>query len=217
MTADRRGILLVLSSPSGAGKSTIGRRLLAENACMAPSVSATTRPPRPGEMEGEDYHFLSRAEFQAKADAGEFLEWAEVHENCYGTPRAPVETALKAGRDVLFDIDWQGARDVAAAMPRDTVRIFILPPSMAELKRRLYARAQDAHDVIERRLQRARGEIGQWGEYDYIVVNHDLDDAYAKVSAIYQAECLRRQRNPWVAQKVADLIAEPMETPTRVR
>lgn len=208
MTSDRRGLLLILSSPSGAGKSTICRRLQADHKAILPSISATTRPPRPGEVDGHDYHFMDRAEFDRQVADGNFLEWAEVHENCYGTPKSLTESALKAGRDVLFDIDWQGARDIASVMPNDTVRIFILPPSMAELKRRLYARAQDADDVIERRLQRARGEIGQWGEYDYIIVNHDLEQAYDDVQAIYRAECLRRQRNPWIAQKVADLISE---------
>lgn len=208
MSSDRRGLLLILSSPSGAGKSTICRRLLADFAPLRPSVSMTTRPPRPGEVAGTDYHFVDRAAFDAQIADGAFLEWAEVHENRYGTPRAPVEAALQAGQDVLFDIDWQGARDIAQHLPEDAVRIFVLPPSMAELARRLHTRAQDAADVIARRLQRARGEIAMWGDYDYVIVNDGLEQAYADVCAIYQAERLRRRRNPWVAQRVASLIAE---------
>lgn len=208
MSTDRRGLLFILSSPSGAGKSTICRRLLRDFPALQVSVSATTRNPRPGEVDGEHYQFLSRADFDVQVKANAFLEWAEVHENRYGTPRAPVEAAIEAGQDVLFDIDWQGARDIARQMPDDTVRVFVLPPSMTELARRLHNRAQDAADVIERRLQRARGEIAMWGDYDYVIVNDALEQAYADVVAIYRAERMRRTRNPWVAQRVAGLIAE---------
>lgn len=208
MSTDRRGLLFILSSPSGAGKSTICRRLLAEFPDLRVSISATTRNPRPGEVDGEHYQFLSRADFDAQIKANAFLEWAEVHENRYGTPRAPVEAAIEAGCDVLFDIDWQGAREIARHMSADTVRVFVLPPSMSELARRLHTRAQDAADVIERRLQRARGEIAMWGDYDYVIVNDALEQAYADVVAIYRAERLRRTRNPWVAQRVAGLISE---------
>jgi guanylate kinase len=209
MSSERRGLLLILSSPSGAGKSTICRRLLADFPQLQTSVSVTTRAPRPGEVDGVHYNFLDRAGFDARVKAGDFLEWAEVHENRYGTPKAPVEAAIAAGRDVLFDIDWQGARDIARQMPNDTVRVFVLPPSMAELARRLHTRAEDAADVIERRLQRARGEIAMWGDYDYVIVNDALEQAYSDVVAIYRAERMRRSRNPWVAQRVAGLISEP--------
>lgn len=208
MSSDRRGLLLILSSPSGAGKSTICRRLLTDFPQLQTSVSVTTRAPRPGEEDGVHYHFLDRDHFDARVKAGDFLEWAEVHENRYGTPKAPVEAAIEAGRDVLFDIDWQGARDIARQMPTDTVRVFVLPPSMAELARRLHTRAEDAADVIERRLQRARGEIAMWGDYDYVIVNDALEQAYSDVVAIYRAERMRRARNPWVAQRVAGLISE---------
>ena len=205
----RRGLMLVISSPSGAGKTSLSRRLVADHADLALSVSCTTRAPRPGEEEGREYYFLDRARFDALAAEDAFLEWAEVHEHRYGTPRAPVMAALAEGRDVLFDIDWQGAMSVAAQAPADVVRVFILPPSMADLRRRLYARAQDGAEVIERRLARAYGEIRMWAEYDYVVVNDDLDTAQAQLLHIYHAERLKRLRNPWLRPLVEDLLAQP--------
>ena len=207
----RRSLMLVVSSPSGAGKTSLSRRLLADHADLVLSISMTTRSPRPGEVDGREYHFVDRAAFFAKVDAGEFLEWAEVHEHCYGTPKASVIAAQAAGRDVIFDIDWQGARSVSAAMPEDVARVFILPPSMADLARRLHARAQDAEDVISRRLGRAKGEIAKWGDYDYVILNDDFDRAYAELAHVYHAERLRRVRNPWLAPFVADLIEQPLD------
>ncbi|HEY7851676.1 MAG TPA: guanylate kinase [Caulobacteraceae bacterium] len=202
----RRGLLLVISSPSGAGKTSLSRRLSAHHPEISLSVSATTRAARPGEADGREYHFVTREAFDHDVAAGAFLEWAEVHEHCYGTPRAPVMAALEAGADVLFDIDWQGATAIAAAMPADTVRIFILPPTMDALAARLHHRAQDAEDVIARRLGRARGEIAHWAEYDYVIVNDDFDRAYAQIEAIYLAEIQRRERNSWLRSFVDGLI-----------
>jgi guanylate kinase len=204
----RRGLLLVISSPSGAGKTSMSRRLVADHPDLDLSISATTRPPRPGEKDGREYHFVSRERFDAMVAAQDFLEWAEVHEHRYGSPRAPIMQALAHGQDVLFDIDWQGAMSIAASAPGDTVRVFILPPSMADLRRRLYARAQDEAAVIERRLGRAKGEIRMWGEYDYVIVNEDFDRAYAELAHIYHAERLRRPRNPWLHRFVDRLMEE---------
>jgi guanylate kinase len=206
--SSRRGLMLVVSSPSGAGKTSLSRRLVADHAALELSVSATTRKPRRGEADGREYHFIDRPEFDRMVAADAFLEWAEVHEHCYGTPSAPVAAALAAGRDVLFDIDWQGAASIARQAPADAVRIFILPPTMADLARRLHARAQDAEDVIERRLGRAYGEIEHWGEYDYVLVNEDFDVAYADLAHIYHAERLKRARNPWLTPFVERLLAE---------
>jgi len=203
--------MLVVSSPSGAGKTSLSRRLLADHGELVLSISMTTRSPRPGEADGREYHFVDRAKFFAMAEAGEFLEWAEVHEHCYGTPRDPVDAALAAGHDVIFDIDWQGARAITTAAPDDVVRVFILPPSMADLSRRLHARAQDAEDVIGRRLGRAKGEIAMWGDYDYVILNQDFDLALAELGHIYHAERLKRVRNPWLAPFVADLIEQSLE------
>jgi guanylate kinase len=202
----RRGLLLVISSPSGAGKTSLSRRLVAEHPGLALSISATTRLPRPGEQDGREYHFVSPTAFTEMADSGEFLDWAEVHENAYGTPRAPVVRSLEEGRDVLFDIDWRGAQSIHRALPEDTVRVFILPPTMSALAERLHARAQDAAEVIARRLGRARGEIARWVEYDYVIVNRDFDTAYAELSLIYRAERLRRERNPWLESLVGELL-----------
>ena len=204
-----RGVMLVISSPSGAGKTSLARRLLMDHSKLQLSISCTTRPPRPGEMEGREYHFVDHAQFKRMVAEGAFLEWAEVHENCYGSPRAPVMAALEAGRDVLFDIDWQGARQIAKLGGDDVVRVFVLPPSMQELRRRLYARAEDAADVIERRLARAKGEIAHWGEYDYVVVNQDFDRAYASISHIYYAAKSRRSR-PGLAEVVTRIMDEPV-------
>ena len=204
----RRGLLLVVSSPSGAGKTSLSRRLVADHADLSLSISATTRGARPGELDGREYHFVSRDTFDQMVKEDAFLEWADVHEHRYGSPRAPVMAAVAAGQDVLFDIDWQGARAVAASAPEDVVRVFILPPSMAELSRRLHARAQDAEDVIQRRLGRAYDEIGRWGEYDYVILNEDYDAAYAELAHIYHAERQRRARNPWLAPLVRGLLDE---------
>jgi guanylate kinase len=204
----RRGLLLIVSSPSGAGKTSLSRRLVADHADLTLSISATTRPPRPGEEHGREYLFVSPDQFDEMASDGEFLEWANVHGNRYGTPRQPVTDALAAGKDVLFDIDWQGAEQVADKLPEDSVRVFILPPSMHELSRRLHARAQDSHKVIEGRLERAYGEIAQWRAYDYVIVNVDYDHAYADLAHIYHAERLKRDRQTWVEPFVEGLLAE---------
>lgn len=204
----RRGLLLIVSSPSGAGKTSLSRRLVADHAELALSVSATTRKPRPGEEHGREYFFTSAEEFDGMVERDEFLEWAHVHGNRYGTPHAPVAAALDEGKDVLFDIDWQGAEQVHAKMPQDAVRVFILPPSMHELARRLHARAQDSQKVIEGRLERAYGEIAQWRAYDYVIVNVDYDHAYADLAHIYHAERLKRDRQAWAEPFVEQLLAE---------
>ena len=205
---ERRGLLLIVSSPSGAGKTSLSRRLVADHADMTLSISATTRAPRPGEEHGREYFFVSPDQFDEMAAGDEFLEWATVHGNRYGTPRAPVTAALEAGKDVLFDIDWQGAEQVFDKLPEDSVRVFILPPSMSELSRRLHARAQDSQKVIEGRLERAYGEIAQWRAYDYVIVNVDYDHAYADLAHIYHAERLRRDRQTWAEPFVETLLAE---------
>jgi guanylate kinase len=204
----RRGLLLIVSSPSGAGKTSLSRRLVADHADLTLSISATTRPPRPGEEHGREYFFVSPEQFEEMAADGEFLEWAHVHGNRYGTPRQPVMDALDAGKDVLFDIDWQGAEQVADKLPEDSVRVFILPPSMHELSRRLHARAQDSQKVIEGRLERAYGEIAQWRAYDYVIVNLDYDHAYADLAHIYHAERLKKDRQTWAEPFVEGLLAE---------
>ena len=190
----RRGLLFVLSSPSGAGKSTISRKLLADDPGLNMSVSATTRPPRPGEGDGKDYHFVDLERFREMTAASQFLEWAHVFDHRYGTPRAPVETMLEAGQDVLFDIDWQGAQQLYQIAGGDVVRVFILPPSMTELERRLRGRRTDSDEVIERRMTRAHGEISHWDGYDYVLVNDDADACFAKVRTILHAERLKRSR-----------------------
>lgn len=207
-SATRRGLLLVISSPSGAGKTSLSRRLIGDQPDLSLSISATTRGPRPGEQDGKEYWFMDAARFQAMVSDGAFLEWAEVHEHCYGSLKRPVFDHLSTGRDVLFDIDWQGAQAIAMAAPADTVRVFILPPSMADLAKRLHTRAQDSQAVIERRLGRARGEISHWGEYDYVIVNDDIDQAYAELTAIYRTERLRQSRNLWIEPMVNALLAE---------
>lgn len=204
----RRGLMLILSSPSGAGKTSLSRRLVADHADLELSVSCTTRGARPGERDGREYHFVDRPAFDLMIDDEAFLEWADVHDHRYGSPRAPVLGALERGRDVLFDIDWQGARAVAERAAQDAVRVFVLPPTMVDLGRRLRARAQDAEDVIRRRLDRAAGEIAHWGEYDYVLVNDDFDRAYADLAHIYRAERLRRTRQPWLGGFVEGLARE---------
>jgi guanylate kinase len=192
---DRRGVMLVLSSPSGAGKSTIARLLLESVDNLALSISVTTRPRRHSEVDAVHYHFITQAAFEELRARGELLESATVHGNYYATPRQPVIQALEQGRDVLFDIDWQGTRQLKAAMGSDVVGIFVLPPSMKELRQRLERRAEDADEVIARRLANARTEIGHWEEYDYVLINRDLQDSYNAARAILEAERARR-RNP---------------------
>ena len=194
----RRGVLLIVASPSGAGKTSLCRRLMADHGGLELSVSMTTRAIRPGEVADRDYHFVDDAEFQRLIDADAFLEWADVHGARYGSPRAPIDRALAEGRDVLFDIDWQGARDIAEKCPEDAVRDFILPPSLEELRRRLVTRSQDADDVIERRIANAKGEIEHCDQFDYVFVNDDFDRSYAELAHIYHAERSCRARNLWV-------------------
>jgi guanylate kinase len=204
----RRGLMLVLSSPSGAGKSTIARNLLESDSSLELSVSVTTRPRRGSEIEGVHYHFCSMREFERLRDSDALLEWAEVHGNCYATPREPAEIALAQGRDMLFDIDWQGAQQLKEKMRVDIVSIFILPPSMKELKARLKRRAEDQEAVIETRLKNARNEIEHWKEYDFVIVNDDLDRAFAEVRGIVTAERLRRDRRPGLFDFVSGLLDE---------
>ena len=191
----RRGMMVVLSSPSGAGKSTLSRLLLEKVVGLRLSISVTTRPRRPSEVDHVHYHFVTQREFDRMRDRGELLEWADVHGNCYGTPRDPVEQALEDGADVLFDIDWQGAEQIRRAAPDDVVSIFVLPPSAAALKARLERRAEDDPATIRRRLENARDELAHWSEYDYVVVNDQLQIAYEGISAILAAERLKRHRS----------------------
>lgn len=204
---ERRGLMLVLSSPSGAGKTTLCRNILEADAAINLSVSVTTRKRRVSEIEGVHYHFISQREFDRLRDSDALLEWAEVHGNCYGTPREPAEIAMSEGRDMVFDIDWQGARQLQEKMTADVVSVFILPPSMAELKSRLMRRAEDSAEVIGVRLANARDEIGHWHEYDYVVVNHDLDRAFGAIRSIIDAERLRRDRRPGLFDFVETLLA----------
>ena len=205
----RRGLLIILSSPSGAGKSTLARRLMAWDGTIRFSVSATTRAPRPGEVDGADYWFRSRDAFQAMVAAGEMLEHAEVFGNLYGSPMAPVVAAMEAGGDTLFDIDWQGGQQIRnSALGRDVVSVFVLPPSMAELQRRLTTRGQDSAAVIAGRMAKSRDEISHWAEYDYVLVNRDLDAAEADLRTILQAERMRRDRQPDLAGFVRGLNGE---------
>ncbi len=205
----RRGLMLIMSSPSGAGKSTLSRLLLEREPDMAMSVSVTTRPPRPGEEHGKDYYFISKDEFGKMRDEGGLLEWAEVFGNFYGSPREPVEQALSEGRDVLFDVDWQGAQQIAQSMSTDDiVRVFIMPPSAEELHDRLRRRAQDPEEVIARRMAQAASEISHWPEYDYVIINDDLDKADAELAAIVRAERLKRHRRTGLHDFVRQMTAK---------
>ena len=207
--APRRGLLLILSSPSGAGKSTLARRLMEWDPSLSFSVSATTRAPRPGEEDGREYYFRSRAEFEAMVAAGEMLEHAEVFGNLYGSPKGPVETAMKEGRDTLFDIDWQGGQQIRnSSLGRDVVSVFVLPPSIAELDRRLRSRGQDSDEVIAGRMAKSQSEISHWAEYDYVIVNNDIDQAFNDLLTILQAERMRRDRQPGLAEFVRGLNRE---------
>jgi len=204
----RRGLMLVLSSPSGAGKSTISRALLAQDSGITMSVSATTRAPRTGEIDGQDYHFLTIPRFQEMVAAEQFLEHARVFDNYYGTPRGPVEATMSAGRDVLFDIDWQGTQQLAQNARADLVSIFILPPSVRELESRLRGRNQDSEEVVAKRMAKAADEMSHWREYDYILVNEDIGHSVASVLSILQAERLKRDRQVGMANFVNELRGE---------
>jgi guanylate kinase len=205
----RRGLLLILSSPSGAGKSTLARRLMEWDPALRFSVSATTRAPRPGEVDGREYYFKARADFEAMVAAGEMLEHAEVFGNFYGSPKGPVEAAMTEGRDTLFDIDWQGGQQIRnSSLGRDVVSVFVLPPSIAELERRLRGRAQDSDEVIASRMAKSQSEISHWAEYDYVIVNNDIDMAFNDLLTILQAERMRRDRQPGMAEFVRGLNRE---------
>ncbi len=205
----RRGLLFVLSSPSGAGKSTISRRLLDGNPQLSMSVSATTRPPRPGEIDGVHYQFVDHGRFEAMVAADAFLEHATVFGNRYGTPKAPVLEQLQAGHDVLFDIDWQGTQQLSESAESDIVRVFILPPSSTELERRLRGRAQDSEAVIAQRMSKANDEMSHWAEYDYVIVNDDLEASVTRVQSILTAERLRRRRQVGLTDLVRTLQLRP--------
>jgi len=200
--------MLVLSSPSGAGKTTLSRRLLEADPGIELSVSVTTRKPRRGEIEGHDYYFIDRARYDVMVRERELLEWAEVFGHCYGTPRRPVESALVKGRDVLFDIDWQGTQQLRDAARSDLVSVFVLPPSIAELDRRLHTRAQDTDDIIHARMSKAADEMSHWAEYDYVVINHEVGQAFADVHAILAAERLKRERQIGLSEFVRSLRAD---------
>ena len=202
----RRGMMLVLSSPSGAGKTSIALEMLCRDEQLILSVSVTTRPPRPAEQEGRDYYFVSKDAFDRMVNAGKFLEHARVFDHDYGTPKAPVEMALVAGKDVLFDVDWQGTQQIAQNAHQDLVRVFILPPSTVELERRLRTRGQDSNDVVRGRMARAAQEMSHWPEYDYIVINHDFESSVDQVMAILNAERLRRERQTGLSNFVHDLM-----------
>jgi guanylate kinase len=202
---ERRGLMFVLSSPSGAGKTTLSRLLIQRMPGLKMSVSATTRPKRPGETDGRDYLFVDKARFEQMVQRNELLEWAVVFDNRYGTPRVPVEAALTAGEDVLFDIDWQGTQQLREKARADVVSVFILPPSAADLERRLHSRAQDSADVIRSRMSRATHELSHWAEYDYIVINCDVDEAFAEVQSILKAERLKRERRTGLTTFVREL------------
>jgi len=204
----RRGLMLVLSSPSGAGKTTLSRRLLAEDSRVSLSVSVTTRPPRRGEIDARDYHFITDARFDGMVRDDELLEWARVFDYRYGTPRRPVTESLIAGRDVLFDIDWQGTQQLKEKARSDLVSIFVLPPSASELERRLRSRAQDDDEIIRKRMAKAADELSHWAEYDYVVLNIDIDRAFVETRAILYAERLKRDRQPGLSDFVRKLQAE---------
>ncbi|HEY4984997.1 MAG TPA: guanylate kinase [Bradyrhizobium sp.] len=208
---ERRGLMFVLSSPSGAGKTTLSRLLIERMPGLKMSVSATTRPKRPGEIDRSDYLFVDKVRFEEMVKRHELLEWATVFDNRYGTPRAPVEVALTAGRDVLFDIDWQGTQQLREKARADVVSVFILPPSATELEKRLNSRAQDSQEVIRSRMSRASHEMSHWAEYDYIVINHDIEEAFGEVQSILKAERLKRERRVGLTAFVRELQT-PLES-----
>jgi guanylate kinase len=203
----RRGLMLVLSSPSGAGKTTLSRLLLESDPAIDLSISVTTRPPRPGEIDGSHYHFIDHARFDTMVARGELLDWAQVFGNRYGTPRGPVEKALASGRDVLFDIDWQGTQQLREKGRADLVSVFVLPPTIPDLEQRLKSRAQDAPDVIRSRMAKASDEMSHWAEYDYVIINRKVPDAFEDVRAILGAERLKRERQPGLSAFVRSLQA----------
>jgi guanylate kinase len=203
-----RGLLLMVVAPSGVGKTSLTRRLVADHNDLHLSISATTRDPRPGEHDGRDYHFVDRNAFQAMIQDDAFLEWAEVYGNHYGSPRGPIMEALDRGESVLFDIDFQGAMKVHRQAGADSVLVYILPPSLAEMSRRLHARSQDSEAVIHQRLARAKDEVAAWEQFDYVILNDDFDRAYSDLAHIYHAERQKRARNPWIGDLVADLLKE---------
>lgn len=204
----RRGLMLVLSSPSGAGKTTISKALLERDGNLTLSVSATTRPPRPGEVEGRDYFFVDKNAFDAMVAAGEMLEHAQVFENYYGTPKKPVEEALSKGRDVLFDVDWQGTQQLRENARDDLVSIFVLPPSKEELERRLFARAQDSEDVVKKRMAKANEEMSHHSEYDYIIINVDIEESVSQVQSVLTAERLKLERLVGLRNFITDMCGE---------
>jgi len=204
----RRGLMLVLSSPSGAGKTTLSRKLLEADPGIELSVSVTTRKQRPGEIDGRDYHFIDAQRFETMVKRGELLEWAQVFGHRYGTPRAPVEAALLSGHDILFDIDWQGTQQLREKADHDLVSVFVLPPSMPDLERRLRRRAQDSDEVIRARMATAAEEMSHWAEYDYVVINTDIDRAFAEVQTILAAERLKRERQTGLSDFVRRLQAQ---------
>jgi len=204
----RRGLMFILSSPSGAGKTTLAERLLTKDGDMVLSISATTRPRRPGEAHGKDYFFVSEEEFMRMRDNGEFMEWANVFGHYYGTPRSLVEDVLRQGKDVLFDIDWQGAQQLDEVAGEDVVKVFILPPSREELERRLRQRAQDPEDVVQKRMAKADAEMSHWAEYDYVIVNYDLNESEELLRSILFAERLKRRRQVGLAAIVKEMIGE---------
>jgi guanylate kinase len=206
----RRGLLMMIVAPSGVGKTSLTRRLVADHSDLHLSISATTRAARPGEHEGRDYHFVARDAFDRMVAGDEFLEWAEVYEHRYGSPKAPIMAALERGESVLFDIDYQGAMKINAQAPDDAVTIYVLPPSIAEMSRRLHARSQDSEETIRKRIARAKSEVVLWEGFDYVILNDDFDRAYSDLAHIYHAERLRRLRNPWVRSVVQDLLDEPI-------
>jgi guanylate kinase len=203
-----RGLLLMVVAPSGVGKTSLTRRLVADHNDLHLSISATTRDPRPGEHDGRDYHFVTHDAFKVMIQDDAFLEWAEVYGNHYGSPRGPIMEALDRGESVLFDIDFQGAMKVHAQLPQDSVLIYVLPPSLAEMSRRLHARSQDSEEVIAKRLARAKDEVAAWEQFDYVILNDDFDRAYSDLAHIYHAERQKRARNPWIGNLVGDLLKE---------
>ena len=203
-----RGLLLMVVAPSGVGKTSLTRRLVADHNDLHLSISATTRDPRPGEHDGRDYHFVSHDAFKVMIQDDAFLEWAEVYGNHYGSPRAPIMEALDRGESVLFDIDFQGAMKVHKQAGADSVLVYILPPSLAEMSRRLHARSQDSEAVIHQRLARAKDEVAAWEQFDYVILNDDFDRAYSDLAHIYHAERQKRTRNPWIGNLVGDLLKE---------
>ncbi len=203
-----RGLLMMVVAPSGVGKTSLTRRLVADHSDLLLSISATTRDPRPGEHEGRDYHFVDRAEFDGMIGENAFLEWAEVYGNRYGSPRKPIMDALERGESVLFDIDYQGAMSIHDQAPEDSVLVYILPPSLAEMSRRLHARSQDSEAVIAQRIARSKDEVEQWKTFHYVLLNEDFDKAYSDLAHIYHAERMKRSRNLWIAPFVGELLKE---------